>query len=190
MTSADKTPWLKLCAANGLEIPYVGYALLDCVVGKKNISGKGVIIVDDDCLGAEKGILGMNIIQAVWLALTQRNLSAFKTTMPRQEGRVWPEAFAECQRVAARRAPPPYQGAVRLLRQPPVIIPPQSEMVIWTQVTVKGDIQGEQELVLNSDEPDVVEVSVRRVGVTEVENDLNTSCVVLKRRWPDSRPTK
>lgn len=137
-----------------------------------------MIIVDDDCLGAEKGILGMNIIQAVWLALTQRNLSAFKTTMPPQEGRVWPEAFAECQRVAARRAPPPYQGAVRLLRQPPVIIPPQSEMVIWTQVTVKGDIQGEQELVSNSDEPDVVEVSVRRVGVTEVENDLNSHPVL------------
>lgn len=62
MTSADRTPWLKLRATNNLEIPYVGYALVNCVVGKTHISGKGMIIVDDDCLGSEKGILGMNII--------------------------------------------------------------------------------------------------------------------------------
>lgn len=242
VTSADKTPWLKLRAANSLEIPYVGYALVDCVVGKI-IPEKGVIIVDDDCLGSDKGILGMNIIQAVWSALTQGNhpgLSAFKTTVLPLEGRAWAEAFAVCRQVAASKPPPLYQGAVRLPRQPPVIVPPQSEMVIWTQVTegatsmpcnvlveplpdsdsewrvgrtlatldggrvpcrvcnpnpypvevpqrrplaqvfevTRGDIQGERELVLNSVESDMVEVSVQRVGVAEMGNEFESHPVL------------
>ncbi|KAM3617411.1 uncharacterized protein V6R79_005815 [Siganus canaliculatus] len=73
ITSAEKTPWLRFRAANNLEIPYVGYALVDCMFGRTLIPGRGVIIVDDDCLGPDKGILSMNIIQAVWSALTQRN---------------------------------------------------------------------------------------------------------------------
>lgn len=32
MTNAGNTPWLTLQAANGLEIPYVSYALVDCMV--------------------------------------------------------------------------------------------------------------------------------------------------------------
>lgn len=32
VTSADNIPWLTLRAANGLEIPFVGYVLVDCTV--------------------------------------------------------------------------------------------------------------------------------------------------------------
>lgn len=100
MTEAAQTPWLTLRAANGLKIPYVGYALVDCMVGSVHVPGKGVIIVDDECLGPHKGILGMDIIKPVWPALTQGNhpgLAAFKTILPPAAGKAWDEAFAECQ---------------------------------------------------------------------------------------------
>lgn len=63
VTGADTVPWLILHAANGLKILYTGYALVDCLVGRVHIPGKGVIIANDDCLGPNKGILSMNIIQ-------------------------------------------------------------------------------------------------------------------------------
>ncbi|KAJ8352057.1 hypothetical protein SKAU_G00235330 [Synaphobranchus kaupii] len=57
---------LNLRAANGLQIPFTGYAVSDFVVGGVHVPKKGLVIVWDDCLGSEWGVLGMNVIQHCW----------------------------------------------------------------------------------------------------------------------------
>lgn len=56
MTNAVDATWLNLFAANGLEIPYVGYALVDFWVGGVHVPEKVLIIVNDGCLGSDRGI--------------------------------------------------------------------------------------------------------------------------------------
>ena len=53
---------LTLKAANCLHIPFVGYAVVDFVVGVVQVPAKGVVIVKDDCLGADQVIIGMTVI--------------------------------------------------------------------------------------------------------------------------------
>ena len=129
--NTDSISWLRLYAANGLEIPYVGYAMVDCMVEGIHVPGKGIIIVSDEHMGPAKGILGMNIIKPVWSALSQVShpgLMAFKSTMSIAAGQAWDRAFTDCRQIAVRDALPPYHGVAKLPRQQPsrkkISIPP------------------------------------------------------------------
>ena len=57
--------WLQLRAANGLEIPYVGYLELNVVLCGKVIPRCGVLVVKDPpgTVSSVPGILGMNVIR-------------------------------------------------------------------------------------------------------------------------------
>ena len=55
--SPEALHWLPLKAASGLQIPYISYTILNFEVGGITTPGKGVIIVKDECLNAEQGIL-------------------------------------------------------------------------------------------------------------------------------------
>lgn len=129
--------WLTLKAANGLRIPYTGYAILDFTVGGVTVPGKGVIIVKDECLNAEEGILGMNVISHFWKELFQGvhpGLTVFGATMSQAAKGEWKRAFAVCQKVSQAESSDKQIGVARLTRQDPVYVPPNSEMVLWTQL--------------------------------------------------------
>lgn len=68
--------WLGLKAANGLDIPYIGYLELDIVVLGQCIPGRGILIVKDPmdvALQGRKeetpGILGMNVLRDCYQTL-------------------------------------------------------------------------------------------------------------------------
>lgn len=87
-----KIEWLKLKAANGLRIPYVGYAMLDFQIGGIKIPDRGVLIVSDEIMGPEQGLLGMNVIGQVWNTVhlgAHPGLEAFKCAIPQGSRQEW-----------------------------------------------------------------------------------------------------
>ena len=129
--------WLTLKAANGLQIPYVGYVLLDFEVAGVSVRDKGAIIVKDSCLGPEKAILGMNVIFSCWESLfqgTHPGTTAFKVTVSPAAHNHWERAFAVCNSVAQHQLTDGKIGVARMTKNVSVEVPPQSEIVVWANV--------------------------------------------------------
>ena len=97
--------WLQLRAANGLEIPYVGYLELDFVVLGKEIRNKGVLIVKDlPTQSSDRrlpGVLGMNVIQDCYQELFNQHGSSLFDLQSVQATPVWQCALQYCQQVGS-----------------------------------------------------------------------------------------
>uniref|UniRef100_A0AAV2IY75 Uncharacterized protein n=1 Tax=Knipowitschia caucasica TaxID=637954 RepID=A0AAV2IY75_KNICA len=127
--SVQRPRCTRLRAANGLEIPYTGYAVLDLEVEGVKVPERGVVIVEDvKC--THPFIVGMNVIMACWDTLfkcpaTSSRLPQFKTQ------KVWRDAFATCRHIEVSPAEDGLVGFVRLAAKGKVVVPPESEMVVW-----------------------------------------------------------
>lgn len=149
LESGDEPRWLTLKAANGLQIPYIGYALLDFKVGGVRLPNKGVVIVNDDCLGTERAILGMNVIAGCWHELMyglHLGEAAFRAQLPPRADREWGRAFSIC-RQASMAPPPPFQGQVRLLKSETIAVPAESEILVWGRTSEGSPSSGRTLLV-------------------------------------------
>ena len=97
----DKT-WLQLRAANGLEIPYIGYVETDIFVPSinKTIKDRGILIVKD-APGSQRndipGLIGMNVIsQCAELLQKQMGPSYLKQIECDETMVNWISAFKDC----------------------------------------------------------------------------------------------
>lgn len=122
--------WLQLKAANGLEIPYLGYAEFDV-----EVFGKVVLVVREtpasQVRSAVPGILGMNIIAQCYEELFQRSTSPlFDLPGDTQLAEAWQNAFQACQmpQSMGRQA-----GLVKVRGKWPVHIP--GGTVRWVAAT-------------------------------------------------------
>ncbi|XP_028298571.1 uncharacterized protein LOC114460893 [Gouania willdenowi] len=132
-----KTPVLfKLRAANGLEIPYIGYAVLDLVVEGILIPERGVVIVkDEDC--SHPLIVGMNVVMACWDAFF---MSPGRSAFPPQKfGKSWRDALATCRHIEITAAEDGFLGHVRLSGRQPFIVPPNTELLVWGKTRMGPD---------------------------------------------------
>ncbi|KAA0714559.1 hypothetical protein E1301_Tti017606 [Triplophysa tibetana] len=60
---------------------------------------------------------------------------AFRAAVALIEGNLWEKAFAVCRRIQQTGPTALGQGTAKLTRQPPVVIPPQTEMVLWCRTS-------------------------------------------------------
>lgn len=100
--------WLRLKAANGLDIPYCGYLELEVEVLGKTLPKMGVLIMRDllDPLIRQQklavpGLLGMNVLNCCYQELfCQHEEHLFSSLMVKQAGKEWKQALLECQSLA------------------------------------------------------------------------------------------
>uniref|UniRef100_A0AAV2MFS4 Uncharacterized protein n=1 Tax=Knipowitschia caucasica TaxID=637954 RepID=A0AAV2MFS4_KNICA len=131
--NSDEIPWLTLRAANGLNLPWVGYMVADFEIHGVRVPARGIVVAKDECIGADKAILGMNVITDCWEELfTQYKASPKHSTPPLS--REWNTVFIDCQRIRAASNAEPWQATARLASRTPVTIPAQSEMTVWAKI--------------------------------------------------------
>ena len=103
-----KCHWLRLKAANGLKIPYLGYMELNVTVLGKTLSQMGVLVVEDPLdepipqQQAVSGLLGMNIIRHCYrLLFEQYGPRLFESPVLQAASKEWKETLSMCHRIEA-----------------------------------------------------------------------------------------
>lgn len=101
--------WLGLKAANGLDIPYVGYVELDVIVLNQCIPKRGILVVKDPVNAALQtrktvapGILGMNVLRECYQRLFQQfGASLFRTPLVQSAAPMVRRALRQCEKTEA-----------------------------------------------------------------------------------------
>lgn len=117
--------WLRLRAANGLDIPYVGYLELDCQVLGRQIPKRGVLVVRDPLEPSPNseicGVLGMNVIRECYRELFLEHGSAL-FDLPLVQEDPWQQALQRCH-TAQLQPEAQVSGPVRVKGRRKICIP-------------------------------------------------------------------
>lgn len=108
--------WLRLSAANGLAVPYVGYLELDVQLCGKTITRRGVLVVTDTLNGGSSipSVLGMNIIkECYWELFVQHGPALFNIPSVLQAPTSIQKALQQCHQIETN-APTEHSGHVRV----------------------------------------------------------------------------
>ena len=108
--------WLQLRAANGLDIPYIGYLELDVLLCSKVMPRCGILVVKDPpgASSVVPGVLGMNVISRCYQELFGlHGSSLFSLPLVVQAPGPVVEALQQCHQSAAH-VPRDPMGAVRV----------------------------------------------------------------------------
>ena len=135
---------MQLKAANGLEIPYIGYIELDVEVLGKVVPQRGVLIVKDPpgqiSPPEVPGVLGMNIINECYHQLfSQHGLALFNLPAIKLSPSPWLQALQQCHDAQSR----PKQtkpGVARVRGRRTVSIP--GGTMQWVAATCSSHIGG------------------------------------------------
>ena len=107
--ATNNCQWLQLTAANGLDIPYLGYIELDVQVLGRIISKRGILIVKDQPNSLPTthvpGILGMNVLRECYYELfVEYGPALFTLSQVTQAPKVLLQALQYCHQVQEQPA--------------------------------------------------------------------------------------
>lgn len=86
--------WLKITAANGLDLPYIGYVELNVETMGLTIPERGFLIVKDSAHSSSvPGLIGMNVVKKC----KELVHAEFDTTLQGKLDSHWREAFHNLQ---------------------------------------------------------------------------------------------
>lgn len=136
--------WLQLRAANGLEIPYVGYVELDVEVLGKVILQRGVLVVKDPPGQVSSpevpGLLGMNIIRECYYQLfSQHGVALFDLPAVKLAPSLWLQALQHCH--LAQISPEENRSGMARVRGRRTIVIPGGTMM-WVAATCSAQVSG------------------------------------------------
>uniref|UniRef100_A0A8C1WKU1 Gypsy retrotransposon integrase-like protein 1 n=1 Tax=Cyprinus carpio TaxID=7962 RepID=A0A8C1WKU1_CYPCA len=123
--------WLTLKGANGLDIPYIGYVVADVEIRGIVVPQKGIVVVQDHCLGTHRALLGMNVIAECWEELFQARPVK---TIPLAEQQEWRRIVADCRRIQTARVRMDREDIGRVACRYALSIPARSEALVWVRV--------------------------------------------------------
>ncbi|KAK0141225.1 hypothetical protein N1851_021739 [Merluccius polli] len=125
--------WLQLCAANVLEIPYVGYVELDVEVLGKDLPGQ---VASPEV----PGVLGMNIIRECYHQLfSQYGVALFNLPVVKHPSSLWLQAMQYCHQ--AQVCPEQARLGMARVRGRRAISIPGSTMK-WVAATCSSNVSG------------------------------------------------
>ncbi|KAG1926021.1 interleukin-1 receptor accessory protein-like 1-A [Pimephales promelas] len=148
---------LTLRGANGLDIPYTGYVVVDFDIRGIPVYQKGVVIVKDHCLGTRRALLGMNVIADCWEELF-RNGPARRPS--REDNSQWENILKDCHRIHAAGDREDRESVGRVVCRYALSVPAGSEAVVWARVPASS--YGPEDLVLVEPHWDCQAIDVAR----------------------------
>lgn len=147
-------PWLTLRGANGLDIPYIGYLLLDFQVQGVRVPSRGVVVVRDNCLGTHRALLGMNVISDCWEQLFQQRSTPLAT-----DTKGWNQVFTDCHRIRTATAQQETVDTARVSCRYALTIPANGEALVWAKLPSRARCRNTWVLVEAHEECQGVEVA-------------------------------
>lgn len=136
MKSSETPVFFKLRAANGLELPYTSYAVLDIEVEGITIPGRGIVIAKDEHC-THPLVLGMNVVTSCWDTLFKQPEKSDCPPQKLQSHQARRDAFATCRHIEATMTEDGLLGYVRPASRRIIKVPPKSELLVWGR-TRKG----------------------------------------------------
>lgn len=119
-----------LVAANGLEIPYIGFIEADLTICEKLIPKRGILIVKDTKMSMCSGLIGMNVIKECRELIMMQGKNSTENLVSAAEAKVWHQTFSMVDNLRKFVGESGQMSSVYWPQGKCTTIPAQSEVVL------------------------------------------------------------